>query len=530
MNSLRQRLSLIGIPLLLGVVCATLWVWATGGRTLLRGMLGASPAAILGLIAITAWWLFVRFLRWQFLLRRVGVRVPIRPSLHVYLAALPGTATPAYLGEAVRAVFMHRRFQVPARITLPVLVLERVYDVAALTVVGVLAVRGMNAWLIGLGILMGCLLLAAGTVRIGARMARNPETFSAMRAPATIAGSLLLSLLAWGGAALLYTVSASGLGVSLPVLEGARIYATATIGGAATLLPAGVGVTGSIAILEITGWGVTAASAVTIVSIARLFSTGLALTVGGVFLWREVTAKPAAVAGDAAAHFDEIAAQYAAQWSPHVWDMLLRRKTDLLADALPKPPSEAGLGLDLGCGLGLQCEEMGRRGYRVVGVDPSSGLLRHGPSRGLALVAGSALVLPFRDASLDFVYAIGVLHHLPGRNEQQQAYAEISRVLRPGGLLLVHESNPRNPFFRLYMGYVFPLLKRIDEGTEWWIPAEQPLAPASLARERVHYFTFLPDFTPRFLLGPAMALEGWLERGPTRRYSAHYLAVLRRST
>ena len=46
--------------------------------------------------------------------------------------------------------------------------------------------------------------------------------------------------------------------------------------------------------------------------------------------------------------------------------------------------------------------------------------------------------------------------------------------------------------------------------------------------EHVRYFTFLPDFTPQFLMRPALAVERWLERGPTREYSAHYMAVLRR--
>lgn len=528
MSHRSRRLSLLAVPLLIGAVAAAMWIAATGGPALLRSILGTSPVAIAALVAVTGWWLFIRFLRWQYLLRRVGVRVAIRASFHAYLAALPGTATPAYLGEAVRAVFMHRRFRVPARITLPVLVVERLADVIALALVGMAAAWSLRVTVIGAGIVALCLLAAAGTLRIAGRVTGSPAAFAPLAHWQAGGVTLVLSLTAWAPAALLYGIAAMGLGVDLPLLESARIYATATLGGAATLLPAGVGATGSIAILELTSLGTATPAAVAMVSVARLCSTGLALAAGSVFLWRELATPPAAVAVDAAAHFDEIAAQYAAQWSPHVWDLLLQRKTDLLASALPSPPDTAGLGLDLGCGLGLQCEEMGRRGYRVVGIDPSSGLLRHGPARGLALAAGSALDLPVRTGSVDFVYAIGVLHHLPGREAQRLAYEEVARVLRPGGLFLVHESNPRNPFFRLYMGYLFPLLKRIDEGTEWWVPAGQPLAPPALRVERVDYFTFLPDFTPRALMGPAMALERWLERGPTRRLSAHYMAVLRR--
>jgi hypothetical protein len=46
--------------------------------------------------------------------------------------------------------------------------------------------------------------------------------------------------------------------------------------------------------------------------------------------------------------------------------------------------------------------------------------------------------------------------------------------------------------------------------------------------ERIEYFTFLPDFTPRAVLPWALRLERRLERGRWREYSAHYMAVLRR--
>jgi len=201
----------------------------------------------------------------------------------------------------------------------------------------------------------------------------------------------------------------------------------------------------------------------------------------------------------------------------------------LMARTLPAP-THAGLGLDLGCGLGIQTAEMRRRGYHVIGLDASCGLLAAGRARfdHPPVIAGSALELPFPDGSFEFVYAIGVLHHLSDRQSQKRAINEIARVLKPRGVLLLHESNPRNPLFRFYMGYLFPILKAIDEGTEWWIDPRTCGKAPGFRLERVHYFTFLPDFTPRVLMRPALALERWMERWPTRRYSAHYLAVMRR--
>jgi len=133
--------------------------------------------------------------------------------------------------------------------------------------------------------------------------------------------------------------------------------------------------------------------------------------------------------------------------------------------------------------------------------------------------------LPLRDNTLDFVYTIGVLHHLAGSEEQQAAAAEVARVLKPGGLWIIHETNPRNPLFRFYMSYLFPILKTIDMGTEFWIDPHHWTAVPGLKLAAIQYFTFLPDFLPRSLIRPFLALERRLESSSLRSYSVHYVAT-----
>lgn len=530
-----RSLLLLGIPLAIGAGLASWWVGTTGGSAFLRGLASVNPLMVVFALAATAGWLFARFIRWQFLLRRVGVRLPIRTTLGTYIAGLPGTATPAYVGEAIRGLFIRRRFGVPMRVSLAVLVLERLYDVAAIALLTILAgvvTDSARAWQVGLGFLAVAAVAVAVCWPVGRRVGLRPDVMDRLRAPATVGPALALSLMAWGTAGLLFSIAAAAFHAHLGPFDGMNVFGTSTLLGAITLLPAGVGATGSVAILELGRLGFETPGAVLIVSLVRLTSTGAALMVGAVFLWREIrdvtsgSTRPA----EGTAHFDQIAEQYNAQWSPHVWDLLLDRKLGFMAAALPAPPAAAGTGLDLGCGLGLQTAELRKRGYQVIGLDPSVGLLavgqqRLGPS---PVLAGSALELPFADGSLDFVYTIGVLHHLPGREAQQVALGEIERVLKPGGRFLVHESNPRNPLFRFYMGYLFPILKSIDEGTEWWIDPRFWEGVGTLELEDVRYFTFLPDFTPRALMGPAVAFERLLEQGPTRAYSAHYMAVLQK--
>ena len=99
---------------------------------------------------------------------------------------------------------------------------------------------------------------------------------------------------------------------------------------------------------------------------------------------------------------------------------------------------------DLGCGSGaMLCQVLKDRpdwvGYGLdiseVAIDYARRLARH---KGVAARAdfqtGCLMDLPFADGSLDVLIASEVVEHLP---EPQRVFTELSRVLAPGGLLLV---------------------------------------------------------------------------------------------
>jgi SAM-dependent methyltransferase len=168
-------------------------------------------------------------------------------------------------------------------------------------------------------------------------------------------------------------------------------------------------------------------------------------------------------------------------------------------------------------------------GFAVDGIDASAGqvqLAARNVGQAGAVRVGSVLDIPAADATFDFLYIINVLHHLPSIGEQRRAFREMARVLKPGGLMFVHEINTRNTLFRFYMGYVFPSLNCIDEGVERWL---LPNHLAQYTDERVidvRYFTFLPDFLPRSIVRVLTPIERLLEQSPLRVYSAHYMAVI----
>lgn len=99
--------------------------------------------------------------------------------------------------------------------------------------------------------------------------------------------------------------------------------------------------------------------------------------------------------------------------------------------------------LDAGCGSGPLSAELLSRGAHVSGVDASAAMVdlaRRRLGEGVDLrVADLGAPLPFEDAAFDVVVASLVLHYL---QDWSVALAELRRVLRPGGRLLVSVNHP----------------------------------------------------------------------------------------
>jgi demethylmenaquinone methyltransferase/2-methoxy-6-polyprenyl-1,4-benzoquinol methylase len=160
---------------------------------------------------------------------------------------------------------------------------------------------------------------------------------------------------------------------------------------------------------------------------------------------------------DVAAMFDEVAPRY------DLTNTVLSLGQDrgwrtAVATALRLEAGETVL--DLAAGTATSSMALARSGARVIGCDFSLGMLRVGRGKGVELVAGDALRLPFADASFD---AVTISFGLRNTADARDALSEMRRVTRPGGRIVVCEfSHPTwKPFRTLYVEYLMRLLPAV---------------------------------------------------------------------
>lgn len=114
--------------------------------------------------------------------------------------------------------------------------------------------------------------------------------------------------------------------------------------------------------------------------------------------------------------------------------------------------------LEVGCGSGRFLKFLSNRVLSITGVDPSEAVFAAnqllGKDEKVQLVKASASDLPYDDASFDFVYSIGVLHHIP---DTARAMKDCVRKLKQGGYFLTYiyyNLDNRGIVFRALFGIV----------------------------------------------------------------------------
>ena len=150
--------------------------------------------------------------------------------------------------------------------------------------------------------------------------------------------------------------------------------------------------------------------------------------------------------------------------------------------------------LDVATGTGLLARVaksvVGQAG-RVVGVDPSAGMLREARKAPAGpIVFGRAESLPFRDEKFDMLSMGFALRHVPSLDV---AFREYRRVLKPGGRILLLEvsrpaGKPTRAMLRIYLQRILPFMTRLSTRSQpaqllmkfYWDTIDQCVPPETI--------------------------------------------------
>ena len=311
------RRAFVGVAVLIAVYVGALAFFDQ--RSGVFGSMSAIGTAILPVAAISLVAFALRCARWRWLLLRLGSPVPPLPGALAYLAGFALTASPAKVGELIRIRYF-ADLGVPPRRVIAAMVFERTSDIVVLLALALFLAEAAGFWLASgfaaLTIAVVLLLVRfarwwpvpAGWLRRAGR--RTParlvrvigQGIVAVRPffrPLTAVVSLASGLAIYGLHVAAFVHLAYAMNLALPPSAAIGLYPVATLIGAASMLPGGIGTTEVAMVLLLHGFAVPLDTATVTALAMRLATTWLAIVIGflcaGLLEWQRNPGGDAAI-------------------------------------------------------------------------------------------------------------------------------------------------------------------------------------------------------------------------------------------
>ena len=308
-NNARQlrhawRLSLL--LLLLSVVVLGVIVFASAefDAAAIRTLMGRiSPALIVSLLLLSCVNFALRSGRWIWFTSSLGLPVPWTGSAACYVGGFAMGVTPGRIGELIRLWQLRRDHGISYHRALPLLIGDRISDLIAVIVLAlgaglmttgaplpaVLAAAAVvllaNAALRHPGYLIKAINGLYGATRRGARAfaaaRRTLRTGRVLFSASNSAITAVISLAAWFAECIAFFALLSALDTGVTLAAATFVYSFATLVGALSFLPGGLGGFEATAVVMLGAWGVDLGSAAFATTVIRLTTLWFSVALGG---------------------------------------------------------------------------------------------------------------------------------------------------------------------------------------------------------------------------------------------------------
>ncbi len=244
----------------------------------------------------------LKFLKWQYYLKLIGVNLKLKDSFHIFMASLTMSFTPGKIGDFIKSYMVREIDGTAPSKTIPIIFADKITEFAALIVSVMIGVDMLHKGIImlSLSVLMLVLLLYLvlnnnfidwfflrlkriklfakyiapfNQSLLNSQIALKPKPFFLM---------FLLSLLIWIIEAAAFFIIIYGFQINIGVSGTFFTYFFSIFVGSVSFFPAGLGITdGSIAIL-LTNYGIHESISISVALIIRVATLWFAMLVGSI--------------------------------------------------------------------------------------------------------------------------------------------------------------------------------------------------------------------------------------------------------
>jgi len=229
-------------------------------RNLLSAIERFNWTYILLLLVLTTAGYFIRFIKWNYFLRRVDVHLNLKDNLFVFFSGLSMIITPAKVGEIWKGWLIKEINGESLGKTVPVVIIDRITDLFSLIILFFLGIfyykEGIYIILILLLILVGFfVIIRSRTIsekiisilehRVGKYskdIKTMHQTFEKLIEPKGLIGMSILNSIAWFFECLGLYFVIIGFGEYLGITLSTFVFSFASLAGAVSMIPGGLGV------------------------------------------------------------------------------------------------------------------------------------------------------------------------------------------------------------------------------------------------------------------------------------------------
>ena len=256
------------------------------------------------LILVPLGWLALYF-RWTILVKNSGYILPHKKNFQIFLSGFPLSITPGKVGELLKCELLKENFNIPRKITAPIILVERLYNA-----VGIVIISSLGIWYFDFS---GTVILIASCALIGIFIAlRSKSLFSSLInktskikylskfsdsfsdsyevinhsiKPKIFIISSLLSAIYWilESVAVYFVFKSFGIDF-LELYNVVLAYTSSIILGVASFAPGGIGVAEGTLISLLSIQGLSLSTAITLTLFIRFFTLWYAVFVGFIAL------------------------------------------------------------------------------------------------------------------------------------------------------------------------------------------------------------------------------------------------------